>query len=514
MTMLVLIILTTSPNHIVHTDAVIMSSDFEHSQINHSVINITSDDDFVNQGWTGSGTEEDPFVIQGLRIQATDWCIRVENTRSHFRIVDCEFSPVDGTHRGGVGVMLRNVSNAVIESCKMTGLGLAIYDLNGSDNIHRENIIDYCWDAILIDSCQNVTAVNNTQTLTEQNSGVTLYNSKQCVVSANDLESIHLMVSTECTFLDNNLHGKGFQFFCMTASDWRHHFDNNWINGKRFGYFLESSGLSIDGSLYAQLVLVSCDDITVNQGTLQEVFTGIQIIDSSKIVLQDMTVRDNHKRGIVIQDSTSCSVVNDVFEANQYDAILISQSDKIIVENNQVNYSTTGIEIQGSTNCEINRNIVHDQWDGILVSESVSCRVYGNNVYNNYRGVRLERSNQCEIVENVISKNEMGVFINQGAYNNSIYWNSFFSNSENARDNGQFNIWDDSLRRGNGWDDYSGFGVYEIPGVAGSVDRFPCRSVYLLPLWTIYIVLLSSLIVLIIVVSKRKIGRPRRWRTG
>jgi len=53
----------------------------------HDPIVIDEDSDFNNQGWPGSGTEESPYVIEGLDITSDGNCISISNTNVHFRIM-------------------------------------------------------------------------------------------------------------------------------------------------------------------------------------------------------------------------------------------------------------------------------------------------------------------------------------------------------------------------------------------------------------------------------------------
>ena len=65
-----------------------------------------------------------------------------------------------------------------------------------------------------------------------------------------------------------------------------------------------------------------------------------------------------------------------------------------------------------------------------------------------------------------------------GSENNSFYNNMFIGNHHlnnwyQASDDAVNNQWDDGVSMGNFWGDYIGVGVYNIPGSAGSVDRYP-----------------------------------------
>ncbi len=62
---------------------------FVPSYITHSPITITSNADFVSQGFSGNGTAEDPYVIEGYNITTTGDCISIQDTDVYFIIRDC-----------------------------------------------------------------------------------------------------------------------------------------------------------------------------------------------------------------------------------------------------------------------------------------------------------------------------------------------------------------------------------------------------------------------------------------
>ena len=106
--------------------------------INHTISNpivITSDAALLNmtieQGWPGSGTYIDPFVIEGLRIVTdTRNCIKIHRvTEYYLTIRNCYF---EATHLSfGVCVKIYESANAVVENCTMVS-GYQGMDFNGS----------------------------------------------------------------------------------------------------------------------------------------------------------------------------------------------------------------------------------------------------------------------------------------------------------------------------------------------------------------------------------------------
>jgi hypothetical protein len=63
--------------------------------------------------------------------------------------------------------------------------------------------------------------------------------------------------------------------------DWSHVIENNTVNGKKLGYFLAQSDLEIDGSQYGQIIIATCDNVTIKFGEFSNATIGVIICDSS-----------------------------------------------------------------------------------------------------------------------------------------------------------------------------------------------------------------------------------------
>ncbi|MHA1353447.1 MAG: right-handed parallel beta-helix repeat-containing protein [Candidatus Heimdallarchaeaceae archaeon] len=110
------------------------------SYTSHSPIAINGNDDFIAQatseGWVGSGTESDPYIISGLNITPSDTekGISVYNTTLFFNIENCVITG------GTEGIHFNLVSNAKIINISIT-------------NSLENSIGLYTSSKILIDSC-------------------------------------------------------------------------------------------------------------------------------------------------------------------------------------------------------------------------------------------------------------------------------------------------------------------------------------------------------------------------
>jgi len=94
----------------------------------HSPISINNDTQFQNQGFSGSGTSEDPYLIENVIINTTFVNpINIVNTRAYFIIRGCKILAED------TGIYLFNVSNGVIEDSIFQGGIDGIYAGNSTN---------------------------------------------------------------------------------------------------------------------------------------------------------------------------------------------------------------------------------------------------------------------------------------------------------------------------------------------------------------------------------------------
>jgi parallel beta-helix repeat protein len=102
-----------------------------------SGIYIKADEDFNNKyDFDGEGTEDDPFIIEGLQISVRGYGIRIRGTDAHFIIRDCEFEGLSPW--GSTAIYISKAKNGVIENSFFTTLhrGVAIHK---SENIRLQN---------------------------------------------------------------------------------------------------------------------------------------------------------------------------------------------------------------------------------------------------------------------------------------------------------------------------------------------------------------------------------------
>ena len=98
----------------------------------HSEIRIDNDTDFYNQAmnesWSGDGSEELPYIIEGYSFVASYEAIYIQDTRSHFIIQDCYITIDNGYSYPAI--MLINATNGVVRECVIDHCQVGIYGLS------------------------------------------------------------------------------------------------------------------------------------------------------------------------------------------------------------------------------------------------------------------------------------------------------------------------------------------------------------------------------------------------
>ena len=185
-------------------------------------------------------------------------------------------------------------------------------------------------------------------------------------------------------------------------------------------------------------------------------------------------------KGVTLVETSNGQIINCTF-TNLRDGIYTYDSSKCTFTNCTITYSGVGINMRYSSDWIIaNSTFTHCSY-GLVLSFVNTTTVTDNTVLFNEIGVDLGSTFECNFTYNLIAYNtEIGVILRYGCSMTNIFKNRIAFNQDkaihedvNAEDDGHDNLWDDNVSIGNEWGDYSGSGNYTIPGLAGSIDRFP-----------------------------------------
>jgi parallel beta-helix repeat protein len=161
----------------------------------HDTIRVDSDEDLEDlvsaEGWDGSGTDGDPYIIENLEIDAdgAGAAIYLGNTTAHVIVRNCLLYGADWISQPylmGGGLHLYNVKSATLESNDCHGNADGVFMVYSSDNVITGNDFN--------DNPNGIYIVSSTSNIIERNF---------CTESA--YNGIHLQTSSDNSIVNNSL---------------------------------------------------------------------------------------------------------------------------------------------------------------------------------------------------------------------------------------------------------------------------------------------------------------------
>jgi parallel beta-helix repeat protein len=186
--------------------------DWSNDYTPHDPVIITNNSDFSAQGWPGNGTEERPYIIEGLEINDGPACINVTDTTAFFEIRNCAL--IEDSQNNNFGIYLRNVTNGVIQDCIIDGQRRGV-SLTSSPNCSLiANVLNNTNIGFNLDDCCCCFIENNSAEPL-YGYGYYLQKSPNCVVRRNffsGIEAFHLYFSDGCDLIQNVADCEGYGF--------------------------------------------------------------------------------------------------------------------------------------------------------------------------------------------------------------------------------------------------------------------------------------------------------------
>ena len=394
---------------------VITRSSPENGLSAHEPIEINSDNDLneTNGVVYGSGTSDDPYIIQGWDIDAdsTDYGIYIGNTTDHLIIRDCRIHHAnDGKGdtnletRWSNGITLHNVENCVIERCEFQNNRWADIQLYHSNwNLIRFNRCnsDIAEGQIIIqDSSNNNTVVGNELDPHRQQGG------------NNETFSTHYGVRI------------------LYDSD-----DNRIIGNRIFNH----SGSAIE-------VMESSENMTLIQGNLIRNNYGGISVSGGIYRVTDNRILNNDYHGIDAGMTRDSLFFRNLCDGNRrgiylnYDGGWHPQGNNMVY-GNMVRYNEEeGIMVHGKDDIFHHNTVLGNSGDGFSIWD------HRNMIYSN----QIEQNGGYGVFLEAYRENP------DNAQHNQIYWNNIINNSGSpqALDECNNNSWN-KAQEGNYWSDHA-----------------------------------------------------------
>ncbi|MCE7748329.1 MAG: hypothetical protein GPJ51_08020 [Candidatus Heimdallarchaeota archaeon] len=405
----------------------------------HSAIIIENDDNFTDYGFDGNGSESNPYIIENYNITATGLSgIYVGFTEKYFEIRNC-----------------------LIDS---SSLGIRFeYVTSGTGAIYNNTFVIGHADGIQILNSNNVTISNNTcigRFLDEgDNGGIVIARSQYCLIENNSAynKGIRLIDSFHCIVRNNSLYNCGLSFLRPTyAQCFSHTIENNTVNGKQLGYFIDQNSIHIQNSSFGQIVLVNCDNSIIENQNISKTFNGISLFytgnsfignntcnnnigdgiylfESSVNIVQNNTCKDNLENGIFFHFSIwNTASKNQLISNGHHGIYLVSASDSSVYDNLCISNSWTGIYGFYASSASIENNLcVGSALYGISLYNSPYSTILNNTCLSiSNQGIFLRASDETDIALNNVTNNgasgiEVQISRYIHIYNNSCYNNKY-----------------------------------------------------------------------------------------
>ncbi|MFX1250032.1 MAG: nitrous oxide reductase family maturation protein NosD [Promethearchaeota archaeon] len=512
-----------------------LSSRFHSSRyIAHTPIFIEGNADFLAQaaleGWDGTGTLTDPFVITGYEISVKNKIsfnlIMIKNTDLYFQIRSNFLKGYSYSNYTSSCVLFENVTNGMIVNNAIQSSNVGIQFISTKYSTVKNNtLIDNNIGISLSSSSQN-TLINNNLTLNSE-IGIFMLSSKYNSLINNTIQFTYgsIFLSDAAIRLDGSFNNN---IFCNTLNSnsgcgiLLYYSFNNQISSNEvtnnFQYFIALlystqnmvSGNSIHNSLgrdFVAIWLAYSSQNTFSSNTIYDILTSGILIELSDDNLIVDNVLYNVRTAIGLVNSTNNEISANIIYNSGPDGILLFNfaSNNTIVDNTLYNITRMGILLVNSTNNYISTNNVNDSSSGIYLLSSVNNTIFNNTLLNNDNGIELSESTKISISNNTVYYNRHygivlegcanifvfanalyynhlnGIFLDELSSGNKVHRNDFINNNldgiSQAYDVGSDNFF--SHNYWNNWisPDTDGDGIvdapYQIEGFVSNTDQYP-----------------------------------------
>jgi len=421
------------------------------------------------EGWPGTGTEHNPYVIEDFEINSEGHndAIFIGNVTDYFMIRNCYLHNASGlrdNYHGNNGIYLYKTKNGIIEDNIILNNqrnGILLY-MSNSNTINRNQISNWNYGLYFDRSSDNIISNNNIYDNGGDGSYIYYDSNRNTFIGntfSNNGRGIRIELTASNVFINNTLIKNGFYIWANTKFGWSSHSidTTNMVNGKSIYYLKDKNNGSIS-SATGQIILVNSKNIVIENQNISDQIAGIEIAYCSNITLRNNNFSKN-EHGLIFTESNLNNILNNTCFNNKWGFDLSGSSNNILSGNNVFNTKYESIKVS-------NNNIVS-----------------GNNISNNFKGVILQGDNNF-IINNTISNNMWGIHCYNSANDNIIYHNYLLENEKQGYDEGD-NQWDNGFPcGGNYWSDYrekypdakeiNDTGIWDIPYEGnGFIDRYP-----------------------------------------
>ena len=254
---------------------------------------------------------------------------------------------------------------------------------------------------------------------------------------------------------------------------------NNTVNNKPIIYYEDINNLIISEEV-GQVIIVRCDNITIQNMNIVNTISGIQLVQSQNCIITENSLSGHLWRAVSLIESYNNTIMENTFTSNTGDGIALDYSDYNKIYSNDFTFNSdyaAGIFLYVAQNNDIfnnnfsnnffaiffefmryntiSNNEINDNEYGLYGTFAQENTIENNNLNNNiHYGIYNENNNANTIINNTICNSNNGIWLESN--DNIIYHNTLVDNDLSAASLGN-NIWySEILQDGNYWSDYTG----------------------------------------------------------
>lgn len=326
----------------------------------HQPFNITSDSEFVSQGWPGSGSSESPYMIENLNVTAPITSILIANTTKHF-VIRGGWLKADGVVWGDGIVTFDNVTNGKIEECTLIGYHTAITVYDSMNCSFTGNSIGTQIVGLLA-----------------HNLNASLFNNNIQIAPATEYP-VHVQGANSLIIRDNvfdHVTGDGIRFaFGINCTLESNLFRNTGPThvGQYGIVYREARGCNLSGNVIEGFesgfeILYGTDNHLYNNNVSAPLI-GIRLLTSNLTVTDNKVQTDNI--GVDLEISNSCIIeFNDIQgEISQGIGISSRVGNNTLIQGNDLHYLDIGVQLQSSVGDRVIENQIYDCLNAVSLEE-------------------------------------------------------------------------------------------------------------------------------------------------
>jgi parallel beta-helix repeat protein len=340
---------------------------------------INSEDDYEKYGIPGSGTAEDPYIIENMTILT-----------SSSSAIDIEYS-------SDYVVIRNNILSSSYRAISIYSLNSSYIKIVNNTCIGSRSIPNgYCIDLFTRKKCLGTRIISD-NTIINYREGIYVTNSPNSIIQNNILNNVQIGIeishSEKTAILNNKISFKDSDFYDVydairvTSANCRIEnnsligsglylsnsvltnviVEDNKVNGKKLAFFKNMNNINLtDSDIYGQIFLVNCNNITLRNQNLSNVNYALNLFNCNNSRISNIGLNNNLNRAFQMFYCTNVNVTNCVLK-NNLEGAYVYESDLIDFYHNLFYYNNYGISIYFS-NCSYTSNF--------FINNTVKWRVF------------------------------------------------------------------------------------------------------------------------------------------